>query len=381
MRGIDPRERAVVIGTGVVVALLLRWSLVSYPSGDFTRFTGGWFDAIGEMGIGAFLASDVTNYAPAYTYLMVVAHLLFGWLPTVVAIKMIGFPFDFLCAWYVSKLVALRYPDGAASTIAFLVTLFLPTLVINGAMWGQADVLYTTGLVAFVHYAAVRRDVAAGVALGLAFSVKLQAVFVAPLVLLLALGGVIRWRSLALVPGVYVVSVIPAWIAGRPLGELLSVYLTQAGYYRRLSSSAAHVYQWFPAEFYELMLPAGLLWAAGVVGVFTWALYRRNFEWTAERVVQVATLCVVLVPFCTPKMHERYFFPADILAVALAFYRPGMAFAPVAIGLISFLSYAPFLLRSVVVPVPLLAIAMGLVLVVLLYDFGASLADERTAGR
>lgn len=376
VQGVDARERALVLGAGALLALLLRWSLVSHPSGDFTQFTGRWFDAIGEMGVVAFLASDITNYAPAYTYLMVVAHVFFGWLPTVVAIKLIGFPFDFLCAWYVARLVALRAPGGATSLLAFLVTLFLPTLVINGAMWGQADVLYTTGLVAFVYYAAVRREVAAAIALGLAFSVKLQSVFLAPLVLLLALGGVLRWRVLAIVPGVYLASVLPAWIAGRPLGDLLTVYVTQAGYYPRLSSNAPHVYQWFPAQFYELLLPAGLLWAAAVVGIFTWALYRRRIDWTAERLVQVATLCVVLVPYCTPKMHERYFFPADVLTVVLAFYRPWLAFVPVAVGLLSFLSYAPFLLRTQVVPVPLLAIAMGAVLVVLLQDLRASLARD-----
>lgn len=371
-RNIGTVEYAVVGTGGILLAIALRLSLAPFPSGDFTQFTGDWFAAIGRMGIVPFLASDVTNYAPAYTYLMVLAHVFFGWLPPVVAIKMVGFPFDFLCAYYISRLVSLRYPNGAVGLLAFLLTLFLPTLVINSAMWGQADVIYTSGLVAFVYYVATRRDVAAGLALGLAFSVKLQTVFVAPLVLLVALSGCIRWRTILLVPAVYVASILPAWVAGRPLGELLTVYLRQAGYYSRLTSNAPQVYQWFPASMYEWMLPAGLLWATAVVGIFTYVLYRRRPQWTPERLVQVAALCVVLVPYCVPKMHERYFFPADILTVVLAFYRPRLALVPVVVTAVSFFSYAPFLLRTVVIPLPYLAIVMGGVLVALLYDLGRS---------
>jgi len=376
---VDGREQAIVLGVGIGLALLVRLSLAPFPSGDFTQFTRGWFEAIGEMGAVAFLASDVTNYAPVYTYAMVVAHYLFGWLPSVVAIKLIGLPFDFLCATYVAKLVDLRYRSRAVFMAVFLLTLFLPTLLVNGAMWGQADVLYATGIVAFAYYAALRRDVAAGVALGLAFSVKLQTVFIAPLVLLLVLAGRLRWRTIALVPAIYVASVVPAWLAGRPLSELLTVYWTQAGYYPRLTSNAAHVYQWFPAALYDIVLPAGLFWSAGVIGLFTYAVYRARLDWSAERIVQVGTICLILVPYCTPKMHERYFFAADVLSVVLAFYLPRLAFAPVAIGLISFFSYTPFLLRNPVVPLPYLAIAMGAVLIALLYDLGRSVHAEQAA--
>lgn len=374
------RELWVVAGVGVVLALLLRATLAAYPSGDFTQFTRDWYEAIGSLGVGEFLGRGITNYAPAYTYAMVVAHTLLGWLPAVVAIKVIGLPFDFACAYFVARLVGLVRRGWILPLLAFLTVLFLPTLVINGAMWGQADSIYTAGLLAFVYYIASGREIAACVALGLALCVKLQTLFLWPLLLILWLAGRLRWTSLCLVPGLYLLSLVPAWIAGRPLGELLSVYLSQATYYPRLTSNAPHPYQWFPATMYDMMVPAGICFSLGVCGVFAYAVARSRTVLTVPRLLQLASLSLLLVPFFTPKMHERYFFPADVMTVALAFVTPRLAWLPVAVGTISLLSYAPFLLRVVVVPLPLLALGMGGVIAAVLWVVGQEVASERASG-
>lgn len=368
--------RMVVLG-GIALALAIRFSLFPFESDDYRQFTGRWFAAIEAQGALTFLGSKATNYAPLYTYAMVLAQALFGWLPAVVAIKLIGLPFDFLCGWYVSRIVGLRWNSPLARAFAFVAVLFLPTVLINGAMWGQADGIYTAGLVAFVYYAAVDRPRAACVALGLAFAVKLQALFLLPVVAALCLAGRLPWRPLAWIPGIYLLSALPAWIAGRSLWDLLTIYTQQATYYPRLTSNAAHVYQWFPPDLYALLLPAGLFWSTGVVASFVVVLTVVRPRWDAARLVEVATICLILVPFCTPKMHERYYFPADVLAVALAFYRPRLAYVPIVVGLVSFLSYAPFLLRMEIIPLRLLAVAMGALLIALLYGLGTSIARER----
>jgi Gpi18-like mannosyltransferase len=50
-----------------------------------------------------------------------------------------------------------------------------------------------------------------------------------------------------------------------------------------------------------------------------------------------------VVPFVLPKMHQRYFFPADILSIAFGFYFPNYFFIPLVITLVSFFSYQYFL--------------------------------------
>lgn len=364
---------------GVALALLLRATLASFPSGDFTQFTRDWYEAIGRQGIVAFLGSGITNYAPLYTYAMVVAHVLFGWVEPVVAIKLIGLPFDFACAYFTAKLVGLVHPGRFLGLIAFLCVLFLPTLVINGSMWGQADSIYTAGLLACVYFLACERPWEACIALGLAFCVKLQALFLWPLLLVLWLARRLPATALLLVPGMYVASCLPAWVCGRPLGQLLTVYLNQATYYPRLTSNAPHIYQWFPASMYEMMVPAGIVFAVAIGGLFAVAIWRSRTRLTPARLIQLATLSLLLVPYVTPKMHERYFFPADVMSVALAFVCPRLAWVPLAVGAISFFSYAPFLLRTSVVPLPLLAIGMGVVVLLVLMTVGREIADERSA--
>jgi len=47
-----------------------------------------------------------------------------------------------------------------------------------------------------------------------------------------------------------------------------------------------------------------------------------------------------------PKMHERYFYPADVFSLVAAFFIPEIWFVPIAYQVISLLSYTPFLLGA-----------------------------------
>jgi hypothetical protein len=42
-------------------------------------------------------------------------------------------------------------------------------------------------------------------------------------------------------------------------------------------------------------------------------------------------------------MHQRYFFPADILSIAFGFYFPGYFYIPILLNLVSYFSYQYFL--------------------------------------
>jgi Gpi18-like mannosyltransferase len=69
-------------------------------------------------------------------------------------------------------------------------------------------------------------------------------------------------------------------------------------------------------------------------------------------------LSLLLVPFFLPKMHERYFYPADVLSVAYAFFFPEQFFIPIGMILISLFAYQPFLFGRIVVPVEILAVGI-----------------------
>ena len=71
----------------------------------------------------------------------------------------------------------------------------------------------------------------------------------------------------------------------------------------------------------------------------------------------------MLLPFLLPKMHERYFYVADLLSIIVAFYQPSLFFVPVLMITISFFAYQPTLFGVEPVPIGLLALGIFVMLI------------------
>ncbi len=357
-------ENLIILGLGILLAVLLRLALSPLETLDFVDFTGRWLTFIRENGGFRALQFDFANYTPPYLYLLVISLTLFGWTPDVLAVKLVAIVFDFVVAWLVYLLVRRRYPTGSVPLFAFMVVIFAPTVFLNSAFWGQADVIYTSGLLATLYFIMVRRERATFVAFGLALAFKLQALFMAPILLILWLRGRVAWRSFLWIPAVYVLCMIPAWLAGRPLSELLLIYALQADFYPVLTMNAANVFQWLPEDQYDLLFPAGLIWSLAAVLLFVSAVYKSRIRLTDGVLLQLTTFSAVLMPYVLPKMHDRYFFLADVLAIVYAFYYPRYFFLPVLVGLFSLFSYGPFLFGREIIPLPYLAVVpIGILLI------------------
>lgn len=366
-RQIDRRETYTILIGGTILAFLLRYTLRGFESGDYTYFTSVWYDQIREEGAVGALRNSITNYTPFYTYLMIVAHPLFAPMPDVFAIKLISIVFDCVCAVFVYKIVHLKYTVDVVPAFAYIATLFAPTVLVNSALWGQVDIIYTTGVVACVYFLLSGKERLAFLAIGLGISFKLQAAFLVPALLTLLLKRRISWTSLLIIPAVYVAMIVPAWLAGRPLSDLLLIYFGQFQSNPYLTLNAPNVYQWFPNGIYDILYPAGLVGALSLVFVLCLLVYTSNTEITPDIIVALATISLLLMPYVLPKMHERYFFPADVMSIVLAFYCPRYFYVPVVIGMVSLFSYFPFLfgLEFVVIPLPHLALVLLAPIVIL----------------
>lgn len=374
-------ENLIILIIGITLALLLRLSLWKFATGDFFGWLGPWYDFIQENGFKAF-KYDFSNYAPLYLYLMFVATLVFSWLPKLLAIKLISIIFDFICALFVYKIVRLKYPSSTPALFAYLVALFAPTLVLNSSVLGQADIIYTTPLVACIYFLATKRATLAFIAFGVAFSVKAQGLFLTPFLLILCLKRVIPWQGFLLVPVIYVATILPSWLAGRPFLDLLSIYYDQFSYFRSLSMNAPNMYRWFPDQHYDIFYPAGVVWALAMVFLLAIGVYKSRAKITTEVMILLATISLVMLPYFLPKMHERYFLPADVVSIIFAFYFPKYFFVPLTLWSISFFSYFPFLFGFEVIPLSLLAVVLLITLVVLLRHLASVLytgnfGDER----
>jgi Gpi18-like mannosyltransferase len=67
------------------------------------------------------------------------------------------------------------------------------------------------------------------------------------------------------------------------------------------------------------------------------------------------------MPYFLPKMHDRYFFMADVLSIVFAFYFPRYFWIPIVVQLSSLFSYTFMLRGEPMVSLKVLAIALGIV--------------------
>ena len=352
-----------------LLAAAVRWPLLPFISGDMAGGGGRgwphWHAFILENGGFAALGHDFGLYNIAWLTLLAGVATAAPALPAVYAIKAISLPFDFALAFFVYRCVALRYRESRTAPLyAAAATLLAPAVVVNGAMWGQSDAIYATFLVACLYCLLTRRPGRAFAAFGLALAFKAQAVFFAPFLLWVLVKRRVDWPWGLLSPLVYVATLVPSWILGRNFYEMLFTYPDQSGQFSELVKGAANLYQWLPDSLYPYW-PAGAAFTGAFVLAVALVVRKSRAVLGPDLLVTLAAFSVLVVPYLLPKMHDRYFFPADALVVVLAFYRPRLWFLAPAVMLVSAQSHLLFLTGVEVVPLAVCAAILLVVLVVL----------------
>ena len=355
--------------SGIALAAALRYTLVDFKSIDYYSSLKPWYGAIRSQGFAAF-GTAFSNYNPPYLYLLYVVVRLLPNAPAAVAAKLPTMLADLVCASIVFLIVRSEHrKQTTLPLVAGMAVLFAPTVVLNSSFWGQADSLYSAGILACIYMMMTRRPVWAVVCFGIALAFKLQAVFVAPVLVALALKGAIPWKALLIIPGILLLALVPSWAAGRPLEQLVSIYAGQASQYESITMNAPSAYAWLPGskQVFNMFYVPGLIAGAAAALLWCFVIYKSPRALSTRLILEVSLAAALIVPFLLPKMHERYFYPADVLSIAFAFLYPEFFYVPLlAIGT-SFLSYQPFLFERELVPLPVLTLALLGLITVLVY--------------
>jgi Gpi18-like mannosyltransferase len=346
---------AAFLATGIAVSLALRLELFWFESIDYQAYFSKWFDYIRDHGRFAALRDSFSDYNSAYLYLLALATYLP--VPKLYAIKAISVAFDYVAAAAVYKLVELRHGRTFVPAIACVTMLFLPTVVANGALWAQSDMMYASAILVSLWLLVTGRHGWAFVAFGVAIAFKLQATFLLPLYVVLVARRHVPARHLWLIPMVYLAVILPNWLLGRPMRELLNVYANQVNTENALCANAPNLYQWFPGADFNVFYPAGLLVTAVAVGL-AMRRFIKDEDRTPEGTILMAMVFALLSPYLLPKMHDRYFFLADVLSVVYVSYFPRDWAVPVFVVAASGLSYFPFLAGRPVVDLRVASVMM-----------------------
>ena len=324
------------------LAFGLRGLLVPFTNYDTDGYIR-WYDFLVQHGRFDALGLDFAIYTPPYLYLLSLASLAGSLVPKIVAIKLIPILFDGINAVLVHKIVRIRYPQGMLPHLAAILFLVAPTIWMNSALWGQIDSLYTCFLLLSVYLLLKDKPDLSVVAFGIAASIKAQAAFLVPFLLLMALKKRIPWRSFLLIPVVYLVMMLPAILAGRSLLDVFTVYLDQANELQIPSFNAPNWYVFVPQSTYQVSMPVGFAVAFLAGLAWLWLSARSQLSLGPGMLVYLSLVSTALVPFLLPKMHDRYFYPADVFSIVAAFHWPRLWFLPVAYQVISGLAYSIFL--------------------------------------
>lgn len=200
-------------------------------------------------------------------------------------------------------LIQLHAPQpNHAAALVFL----LPCVLLGpyDAIWAAACVMALTAALA-------RHHAAMFVWFGLAVGLDLQAAFVAPFFLALAINRRLPLRLWPIAPAVAAETMLVGWHPS----DLATLY--RMGIEQPLSFNAPNL--WTIAQALPLGLP--LLGLALAAAIGTSAAYVANFSAArlSDRTLMNATLLAALVSAgLLPGMHANAFFLADILALALA---------------------------------------------------------------
>lgn len=323
---------------------VIYWMLLAQESRDMHFFLEPWFAAIVQNGFPA-MAGDYANYSPPYLYLLGLASAFHALAPPIILIKAVSILFTLLAAAVFGLIVLETSASRQKAFICACLFPLIPTVAINAAWWGQCDVIYATFLLAAFLASLKRMPFRVMLFFSIGFAFKAQAVFFAPYLLYLLLKKELPWKYLALVPLVYAAMMTPAWLAGRPALELAAIYLDQGSYYRVLAANAPN--PWAFVEKYHLLpyrpaVLAGLVLAAAAnLGLVIKALHARVD--TAETRLLLLASVTLASPYLLPKMHDRYFFLADIFTILLAVVAPRYRLAALAMQAASLAVYLAFL--------------------------------------
>jgi len=217
-----------------------------------------------------------------------------------------------------------------------------------------------------------------------------------------------KLRHVFVFPLVYLLSLLPALLAGRSLGSALAIYLNQANQYSdRLTFNAPNIYQFLPfggldmqpaymsilkfipgvdpeqwSEWYtpdtiRYLLEALIPYAGMLVFCLVFYLFQRRNRIEMEQIWRLSLAFTLLMPLVLPKMHDRYFALAEIFSILYAIRYTKRWYVPVLVVFASFVSYMPFLARERPVDLRIAAAMMAVATGSVLYDlFGEYRADE-----
>lgn len=329
---------SLLVAAGCLACVVFcRVSLLYFESRDFTAFLADWVKKFASMTVKEALTEPIANYNMPYLYFLIVFSRLN--LPPIITIKALSCLFDVILAYYVMKTVALVTEDRRLQLASYIVALGIPTVLMNSAQWAQCDSIYVAFCVISL-YAAVKGDGRlCAISWTLSFCFKLQAIFALPALCVALFMGQVKPKHLLWIPIVFFASLVPALIAGRSVGGCLSIYANQTQQYPSLYSNAPTIWQFFTGVDFEGYSNVTVFLAGTAVILFIYFALTGVKSFQPVDLIRLFFISSLFVPYVLPRMHERYFYMADVMSFIYFMTNRKKWYIPVTVIISSIVGY------------------------------------------
>ena len=331
----------------IALALFIRLTYFDRENTDYQWFLKVWVDFYRTHGGFLGLSESIGNYNIPYLYFLSLFSL--SSIRDLYLIKLLSIFFDIILAY--TGLLLVRRCGGShlRAAICFFVILFLPTVLLNSACWGQCDSIYVSFALLGIAFALPSQEtkghpLLSMICIAVSFGFKLQAVFLMPIWLLLWVWQKYKWYWFAVFPLAYLVLILPAVLLGRPLADAVMLYIDQADTvgsalnYNAPSLTALLQNTSSPELVSRVLIICAF--AATFLILLIGIFLRDRLD--TKLFLCFAALFVLVIPFLLPHMHDRYFYAGDVLTAVLAVCIPWLSVSALLTEFGSYICYLAY---------------------------------------
>ncbi|WP_026498278.1 hypothetical protein [Butyrivibrio sp. WCD2001] len=376
----------------LLLAVLIRVKMIPETtlSPDYESYYLPWVQAYREYGFFGGLSKDIGDYYVPYNVMYAICSLFpcEPYIPLAV-FSMIA---EFVSAFFVRKILILILAERGITedkvplqaSFGAVLTLFLPFVVWNGALWKQCDAIYVVFLVISLYYLLKDNYRTAFIFLALSFGFKLQAIFFVPLFMVLYFSKK-KYSILEFfwIPVMYLILGLPCVLCRRGLKATYLAYLSQT---QEVSTEGYGMVSYYP-NFYNfgldnfdeiLTLPAVIM-AVVVLGVMAvYVLKHAEFLGKKQNVLYFGVFMAWTCCMFLPGMHERYDYAVVLLmtAICLTLERQKL-WAAALMNLNSTLVYIMVLFKQETLPITVISAVQIVVYAIVAFDLIKRIGGHR----
>lgn len=364
-RGRQIRETGTEKEFAIIVLLLLAFlartiAAVSYFGNDtdMNCFLS-WADMIFNDGISQFYRSDAfTDYPPGYMYILYVIgglrHMLGVARESAASLFLTKLPamLSDLGIGYLIYRVGKKYFKNNGAAVLAALYLFCPAVILDSAVWGQTDAVFTLGIALMCYLVTERKLIPAYFVFAVSILIKPQSLIFTPVLLFAIVDQVFledfQWKKFWTNLGLGVSAILLIGLLMLPFGfkEAFAQYSDTLGSYEYATVNAYNIWtlaglNWAPQTGKFLLLTYkkwGTIAIIATVAAAAWIHFRAKNN--PSKYYFTGAFIVTSVFLLSVRMHERYIFPAlALLLLAYAAY-PGkkLIISYIALAALSFLN-------------------------------------------